>query len=118
MAPTFWCVIIWRVQNRFKVTDWESCQLLIVPVNTIILLRFLYLYYHTFRRIKHSFKQCNETQRDYWLYNRAHNYVDYAADENGIWVMYMRPNEEKLIVSKIETVSWFSYWLVLDDKVN
>lgn len=52
---------------------------------------------------------CNETERDHWLYDRPHNYVDYAADENGLWIMYMRPDNDRLIVSKIEPVRIKNY---------
>ncbi|CAI4221279.1 unnamed protein product [Auanema sp. JU1783] len=37
----------------------------------------------------HTFEFCNASDRHPWLYNRAHNYVDFAVDENGIWVIYM-----------------------------
>lgn len=57
-------------------------------------------------------QNCNETERDIWLYDRPHNYVDYAADENGLWAIYVRSGMQHITVSKIEPVSAF-----LDGKV-
>lgn len=42
--------------------------------------------------------------REFWLYNRAHNYVDFSMDENGLWVIYMKANSTQIMVSKIEPV--------------
>ncbi|PAV77527.1 hypothetical protein WR25_02552 [Diploscapter pachys] len=50
----------------------------------------------------HTFELCNETDRDPWLYDRPHNYVDFAVDENGLWVIYMHAETQKLIISKLE----------------
>ncbi|CAJ0961265.1 unnamed protein product, partial [Mesorhabditis belari] len=50
----------------------------------------------------HTFEECNDTDRHPWLYNRPHNYVDFAVDENGLWVIYMRPDSNGLMVSKLE----------------
>ncbi len=47
---------------------------------------------------------CNESYRDMWLYDKPHNYVDYAADENGLWVVYMYRDRPGIVVSKIEPV--------------
>ncbi|MFH4983032.1 hypothetical protein AB6A40_009741 [Gnathostoma spinigerum] len=55
------------------------------------------------RKPDHTFENCNETERDVWLYGRPHNYVDYGVDENGLWVVYVRADSEHLTVSKIET---------------
>lgn len=52
-------------------------------------------------------KLCNETDRDPWLYDRPHNYVDFAVDENGLWVIYMHAETQKLIISKLEPVGYF-----------
>ncbi|KAL3998598.1 Olfactomedin-like domain family protein [Acanthocheilonema viteae] len=49
-----------------------------------------------------NLKNCNETERDVWLYNRPHNYVDYSADENGLWAIYVRSGMQHITVSKIE----------------
>ncbi|KAK6106050.1 Olfactomedin-like domain family protein [Brugia pahangi] len=54
------------------------------------------------RKPDHTFEDCNETERDIWLYNRPHNYVDYSADENGLWVAYVRSGMQHITVSKIE----------------
>ncbi|VDN03472.1 unnamed protein product [Thelazia callipaeda] len=54
------------------------------------------------RRRDHTFENCNETERDIWLYNRPHNYIDYGADENGLWVVYVRSGMKHITVSKIE----------------
>ncbi|VDK76227.1 unnamed protein product [Litomosoides sigmodontis] len=54
------------------------------------------------RKRDHTFENCNETERDVWLYNRPHNYVDYSADENGLWVAYVRSGMQHVTVSKIE----------------
>uniref|UniRef100_A0A914KQU3 Olfactomedin-like domain-containing protein n=1 Tax=Meloidogyne incognita TaxID=6306 RepID=A0A914KQU3_MELIC len=56
-------------------------------------------YYH---RHGSNILECNETERHPWLYNRSHNYVDFSVDHNGIWVIYMRPDSERLLVSKVE----------------
>ncbi|CEF65222.1 Gliomedin [Strongyloides ratti] len=55
------------------------------------------------RNHDHTFQNCNETDRDPWLYNRPHNYVDFAVDENGIWMLYMKPESTSLFINKIET---------------
>uniref|UniRef100_A0A0N5C384 Olfactomedin-like domain-containing protein n=1 Tax=Strongyloides papillosus TaxID=174720 RepID=A0A0N5C384_STREA len=55
------------------------------------------------RNHDHTFQNCNETDRDPWLYNRPHNYVDFAVDENGIWMIYMKPESTSLFINKIET---------------
>uniref|UniRef100_A0AC35TKG5 Olfactomedin-like domain-containing protein n=1 Tax=Rhabditophanes sp. KR3021 TaxID=114890 RepID=A0AC35TKG5_9BILA len=55
------------------------------------------------RNHDHTFQDCNETDRDPWLYNRPHNYVDYAVDENGIWMIYVKPESNHLFINKIET---------------
>uniref|UniRef100_A0A0N4ZK98 Olfactomedin-like domain-containing protein n=1 Tax=Parastrongyloides trichosuri TaxID=131310 RepID=A0A0N4ZK98_PARTI len=55
------------------------------------------------RNHDHTFQNCNETERDPWLYNRPHNYVDFAVDENGIWMIYMKPESSSLFINKIET---------------
>uniref|UniRef100_A0A0K0E9D0 Olfactomedin-like domain-containing protein n=1 Tax=Strongyloides stercoralis TaxID=6248 RepID=A0A0K0E9D0_STRER len=55
------------------------------------------------RNHDHTFQICNETERDPWLYNRPHNYVDFAVDENGIWMIYMKPESTSLFINKIET---------------
>ncbi|VDN23658.1 unnamed protein product [Gongylonema pulchrum] len=54
------------------------------------------------RKQDHTFEHCNETERDIWLYNRPHNYVDYATDENGLWAVYVRSRMQHITVSKIE----------------
>lgn len=54
-------------------------------------------------------KTCNESERDPWLYNRAHNFVDYAVDENGLWVIYLKTDFEGISVSKIEEVKIVFY---------
>ncbi|TKR95574.1 hypothetical protein L596_009723 [Steinernema carpocapsae] len=54
------------------------------------------------RKPDHTFENCNETERDPWLYNRPHNYVDYAVDENGLWLIYMKSGSPHLFVSKLE----------------
>ncbi|CAI5437609.1 unnamed protein product [Caenorhabditis angaria] len=50
----------------------------------------------------HTFQECNETDRDVWLYNRPHNFVDFAIDENGIWVIYSDAKSETIKVAKLE----------------
>uniref|UniRef100_A0A915D7X0 Olfactomedin-like domain-containing protein n=1 Tax=Ditylenchus dipsaci TaxID=166011 RepID=A0A915D7X0_9BILA len=55
------------------------------------------------RKHDHTFEKCNDTERDPWLYDRAHNYVDFSMDENGLWVIYTRADSPHLLVSKIET---------------
>ncbi|KAK0422912.1 hypothetical protein QR680_007862 [Steinernema hermaphroditum] len=55
------------------------------------------------RKPDHTFESCNETERDPWLYNRPHNYIDYAVDENGLWLIYMKSDSPHLFVSKLET---------------
>ncbi|OZC12436.1 Olfactomedin-like domain protein [Onchocerca flexuosa] len=54
------------------------------------------------RRQDHTFENCNEMERDVWLYDRPHNYVDYSADENGLWAIYVRFGMQHITVSKIE----------------
>ncbi|CAG9531754.1 unnamed protein product [Cercopithifilaria johnstoni] len=54
------------------------------------------------RRQDYTFENCNETERDVWLYNRPHNYVDYSADENGLWVAYVRSGMQHITISKID----------------
>lgn len=49
-------------------------------------------------------QNCNVTERDPWLYNRPHNYVDFASDENGLWITYIRQGSQHVTVSKIESV--------------
>ncbi|CAB3408630.1 unnamed protein product [Caenorhabditis bovis] len=50
----------------------------------------------------HTFEECNSTDRHGWLYNRPHNYVDFAVDENGLWVIYADAEFETIKVAKIE----------------
>ncbi|MCP9260335.1 Olfactomedin-like protein 2B [Dirofilaria immitis] len=59
-------------------------------------------YLDCIRKQDHTFENCNETDRDVWLYNRPHNYVDYSADENGLWAIYVRSGMQHITVSKIK----------------
>ncbi|VDK84635.1 unnamed protein product [Onchocerca ochengi] len=54
------------------------------------------------RKQDHTFENCDKTERDVWLYDRPHNYVDYSADENGLWATYVRSGMQHITVSKIE----------------
>uniref|UniRef100_A0A1I7WUF0 UDP-glucose 6-dehydrogenase n=1 Tax=Heterorhabditis bacteriophora TaxID=37862 RepID=A0A1I7WUF0_HETBA len=68
-------------------------------------------YYHKHGTTSLVRFDCNETDRHPWLYNRAHNYVDFAVDENGLWVIYMNPDSGALMVSKIEEVIYIFIYL-------
>lgn len=49
-----------------------------------------------------KFVYCNESERDPYLYNLPHNYADFAADENGVWVVYMLQDMNHIVVSKLD----------------
>uniref|UniRef100_A0A914V5F7 Olfactomedin-like domain-containing protein n=1 Tax=Plectus sambesii TaxID=2011161 RepID=A0A914V5F7_9BILA len=67
------------------------------------------------RKPDHTFEICNDTERDAWLYGKPHNYVDYAADENGLWVVYTYRENPSLVVSKIETDFFITRTWVIEE---